>query len=159
LPSGVPVARSAPEERSLEGPADGHEVSGLEASGQNAELTAWLRDFQKKANCLTLPMSTTFDFAVIGAGVFGTWTAKYLRDSGASVVVLDAYGPGNSRSSSGGETRIIRLGYGPDELYTRWALRSFPLWRELFDHTGRALFHPTGVLWLADHADPHVEGM
>ena len=104
-------------------------------------------------------MSTTFDFAVVGAGVFGAWTAKYLRDSGASVVLVDAYGPGNSRSSSGGETRIIRLGYGPDELYTRWAMRSFPLWRELFDHTGRSLFHPTGVLWLADHPDPHLQGM
>jgi sarcosine oxidase len=107
----------------------------------------------------TTNMSKTFDFAVIGAGVFGVWTAKYLRDSGASVILLDAYGPGNSRSSSGGETRIIRLGYGPDELYTRWAMRSFPLWRELFDRTGRNLFHPTGVLWLADDADPHVQAM
>ena len=104
-------------------------------------------------------MTKTFDFAVIGAGVFGAWTAKYLRDSGASVVLLDAYGPGNSRSSSGGETRIIRLGYGPDELYTRWAMRSFPLWRELFDRTGCNLFHPTGVLWLADQADPYLQGM
>src|SRR5215468_10433068 len=102
-------------------------------------------------------MSTTFDFAVIGAGVFGAWTAKYLRDSGASVVLLDAYGPGNSRSSSGGETRIIRLGYGPDELYTGWAMRSFPVWQDLFERTGCSLFHRTGVLWLSDQTDPHVQ--
>ena len=76
-------------------------------------------------------MPKSFDFAIIGAGVFGAWTARYLRRSGASVVLLDAYGAGNSRSSSGGETRILRAGYGPDELYTRWAINSFPLWREL----------------------------
>ena len=104
-------------------------------------------------------MNNTFDFAVIGAGVFGAWIAKYLRDSGASVVLLDAYGPGNSRSSSGGETRIIRFGYGPDELYTRWAMRSFPLWQEFFDGIGRKLFYRTGVLWLGHHADPHLLGM
>ena len=104
-------------------------------------------------------MSSTFDFVIIGSGVFGAWTAKCLRDSGASVALLDAYGPGNSRSSSGGESRIIRNGYGRDELYTRWAMRSFPLWQELFERTGRSLFHRTGVLWLSDQADPHIRGM
>jgi len=106
-----------------------------------------------------LRMKKTFDFAIIGSGVFGAWTAKYLRDSGATVALLDAYGPGNSRSSSGGESRIIRNGYGRDELYARWAMRSFPLWQALFERTGRSLFHRTGVLWLSDQADPHVLGM
>jgi sarcosine oxidase len=101
-------------------------------------------------------MSTTYDFAVIGAGVFGAWTARYLRRSGASVVLLDAYGAGNSRSSSGGETRILRAGYGPDELYTRWAIRSFPLWREFFTEIGRDLFQPTGVMWVSGASDAHV---
>ncbi|HMF92284.1 MAG TPA: FAD-dependent oxidoreductase [Candidatus Angelobacter sp.] len=98
----------------------------------------------------------TFDFAVIGAGVFGAWTSRYLHRSGASVVLLDAYGAGNSRSSSGGETRILRTGYGPDELYTRWAIRSFPLWREFFSGIGRDLFQPTGVMWVSETQDPHV---
>jgi glycine/D-amino acid oxidase-like deaminating enzyme len=101
-------------------------------------------------------MPKTFDFAVVGAGVFGAWTARYLRHSGASVVLVDAYGAGNSRSSSGGETRILRAGYGPDELYTRWAMRSFPLWREFFAETGRELFQRTGVMWVSGAADAHV---
>jgi sarcosine oxidase len=104
-------------------------------------------------------MKRTYDFAVVGAGVFGVWTARYLRQAGASVVLLDAYGPGNSRSSSGGETRIIRTGYGSDELYTRWAIRSFPLWRQFFERVGRDFFRRTGVLWLADEADRHVSQM
>src|SRR5271169_5498844 len=41
--------------------------------------------------------------AVIGAGAFGGWTALYLRRRGARVILLDAWGPGNSRASSGGE--------------------------------------------------------
>ena len=104
-------------------------------------------------------MKTSYDFAVIGAGVFGAWTARYLRQSGASVIVLDAYGPGNGRSSSGGETRIIRTGYGGDELYSRWAHRSLPIWREFFARIGRDFFTQTGVLWLADRADSHMSQM
>ncbi|MGA8231608.1 MAG: FAD-dependent oxidoreductase, partial [Candidatus Acidiferrales bacterium] len=60
-----------------------------------------------------------YDVAVIGAGVFGAWTAHWLARSGRTVILLDAYGPANSRASSGGESRIIRMGYGGDDLYTR----------------------------------------
>ena len=50
------------------------------------------------------------DVLVIGSGVFGVWTAYYLANAGASVTLVDAYGPGNSRSSSGDESRILRCG-------------------------------------------------
>ncbi|MGC1130006.1 MAG: FAD-dependent oxidoreductase [Candidatus Acidiferrales bacterium] len=99
----------------------------------------------------------TYDFAVVGAGVFGAWTAWWLRKSGASVLLLDAYGPANARASSAGESRIIRMGYGPDEIYTRWSLRSLPLWKDLFARAGRPeLFQPTGVLWIAQEHDSYA---
>lgn len=104
-------------------------------------------------------MSRTYDFAIIGAGVFGAWTAHYLRRNGASVALIDAYGPANSRASSGGETRVIRMGYGPDELYTRWSMRSLPVWQELAARVGMNLFRRTGVLWLSHDADPYTEGL
>src|SRR5439155_19444455 len=94
----------------------------------------------------------TYDFAIIGAGVFGAWTAHFLCQSGASVALLDAYGPANSRASSGGETRVIRMGYGPDELYTRWAMRSLPIWREFAARSGREIFRHTGCLVLDNDA-------
>jgi sarcosine oxidase len=97
-----------------------------------------------------------YDVAVIGAGVFGAWTAYQLRLAGASVLLLDAYGPGNSRASSGGESRIIRLGYGPDEIYSRSAQRSLALWQQLFQKT-EPLFQKTGVLWLAREHDSYCE--
>ncbi len=98
----------------------------------------------------------SYDVAVIGAGVFGAWTAYHLERGGKKVALLDAYGPANSRASSGGESRIIRMGYGADEIYTRWAMRSLRLWQEFFGRAGRPLFHRTGVLWLAGADDRYA---
>jgi len=97
-----------------------------------------------------------YDVAVVGAGVFGAWTAYQLRLAGASVLLLDAYGPGNSRASSGGESRIFRLGYGPDEIYSRSSQHSLTLWQQLFEQTEQ-LFQKTGVLWLAREHDVYCE--
>lgn len=82
---------------------------------------------------------------VIGAGVFGTWTARWLRRRGASVTLVDQYGPGNSLASSGDESRVTRSAHGADELYPTWQRRSLEQWRAL----DPALFVRTGVLWLA----------
>lgn len=105
-------------------------------------------------------MRESFDIAVIGAGVFGSWAAYLLHRAGAKVALLDAYGPANSRASSGGESRIIRLGYGPDEVYTRSAQRSLHLWLQFFQQassTETNLFRQTGVLWLASESDDYCE--
>jgi sarcosine oxidase len=119
------------------------------------------------AGCIhdTIPVVTTnqtFDVAIVGAGVFGAWTAYQLRRAGAEVVLVDAYGPGNSRASSGGESRMIRMGYGPDQIYTRMAQRSLALWQQLFEQTNHTdisprLFQPTGILWLARESDSYCE--
>src|SRR5262245_2472543 len=98
----------------------------------------------------------TFDVAVIGAGVFGSWTAYTLARAGRKVMLLDAHGAGNSRASSGGESRIIRMGYGKDEIYTRWSMRSLELWRDFATNTGRPLFQPTKVLWMAASDDQYT---
>ncbi len=97
-----------------------------------------------------------YDVAVIGAGVFGAWTAHHLGQHGQRVALLDAYGPANSRASSGGESRIVRVGYGADEIYTRSAMRSLVLWRQFCHRTGQPLFHQTGVLWIAAEGDPYT---
>ncbi|MDQ1410152.1 MAG: hypothetical protein QOJ41_1887 [Acidobacteriaceae bacterium] len=93
--------------------------------------------------------------------MFGAWTAWQLARRGQRVLLVDAYGPGNSRASSGGESRIIRMGYGADELYTRWAMRSLVQWKELFAETAKspALFHETGVLWLGSEEYAPLEEM
>ena len=92
---------------------------------------------------------------VVGAGCFGAWTAYCLARTGHTVTLVDAYGTANSRASSGGETRIIRMGYGAQEIYTRWSWRSLGLWKSLFERAAApSLFRETGVLWMAREADP-----
>ena len=99
----------------------------------------------------------TFDVAVVGAGVFGAWTAWYLAKRGQRVALIEAYGPAHSRASSGGETRIIRMGYSADELYTRWSQKSLTQWKEFFVATRQPLFLETGVLWMAGEEDKRLE--
>src|SRR5437867_3389582 len=91
--------------------------------------------------------------AVVGAGAFGGWSALHLLRRGAKVVVLDSWGPGNSRSSSGGETRVIRATYGPDRIYVEMVARSLRLWREAEKRFSRPLFMKTGVIWMAGQDD------
>lgn len=97
-----------------------------------------------------------YDVAVIGAGVFGAWCAHFLNKAGLSVLLADAYGPGNSRSSSGGESRVLRIGYGSDEIYSRWAARSLEFWHELSAASQPSLFVPTGMLWMAREGHPQT---
>ena len=87
--------------------------------------------------------------AVIGAGVFGAWTAEYLRRAGLRVTLVDMAGPAHSRASSGGESRMTRGGYGKDEIYTRMAFNSLPEWKALSAAAGLPIFIPHGVLFFS----------
>ena len=98
-------------------------------------------------------MSAPPHIAVVGAGAFGGWTALHLLRCGARVTLLDAWGPGNARSSSGGETRIMRGTYGAQGTYTRLAARALSLWHEHERRWQLRFFKPIGVLWLAGQDD------
>ncbi|MEO7964816.1 MAG: FAD-dependent oxidoreductase, partial [Gemmatimonadaceae bacterium] len=95
------------------------------------------------------------DIAVIGAGALGGWTAYNLRKSGAKVLLIDAWGPGNSRSTSGDETRGVRTSYGDrphGEQWMRWATQTIKKWKEWDDTVAREqdtrLFFTSGDLIL-----------
>ena len=85
---------------------------------------------------------------MFGAGAFGGWTALELVRRGARVTLMDAWGPGHARASSGGETRVIRATYGPRGIYTRMAVRARELWRANEARWNHGLLHETGVLWM-----------
>ena len=103
------------------------------------------------------PRLPRWEAAVVGAGVFGAWTAKKLQEAGKRVLLLDAWGPAHARASSGGESRMIRAGYGADEVYTRMAWESLPEWRSLSERAGLPIFHETGVLFFAPRIDDYFE--
>lgn len=92
--------------------------------------------------------NTQSHVAVIGAGAFGGWSALYLRRKGFQVTLVDTWGPGNSRASSGDETRVIRSTYGDNEFYFNLNVRALKLWKENQLLFGKQIFHNTGVLWL-----------
>jgi glycine/D-amino acid oxidase-like deaminating enzyme len=87
--------------------------------------------------------------------VFGAWTAHHLRAGGARVTLVEQYGPANPRASSGDHSRILRCGYGADEIYSAFARRSLDQWRALQDRSRASLWHPCGVLLLAAADDPY----
>ncbi|HEU4810232.1 MAG TPA: FAD-dependent oxidoreductase [Sphingomicrobium sp.] len=92
-------------------------------------------------------MSTKDHVAVIGAGVFGAWTAHHLLNAGHKVTLVDAYGPANARASSGGESRLTRAAYGKDAIYTRMAMDSLGQWKTLSAVSGLPIFIPAGILF------------
>ena len=92
-------------------------------------------------------MGSKIHVAVVGAGVFGAWTAHHLLAAGHRVTLIDMSGPAHSRASSGGESRLTRAAYGKDAIYTRMALDSLRQWQALSQVSGLPIFHPTGILF------------
>jgi len=92
-------------------------------------------------------VSTKEHVAVIGAGVFGAWTAHHLLNSGHKVTLVDAFGPANARASSGGESRLTRAAYGKDAIYTGMASDSLAQWKALSAVSGLPIFIPAGILF------------
>src|SRR5581483_5750553 len=87
------------------------------------------------------------DLLVVGAGTMGAWTAWHARRAGLTARLVDAFGAGHPRATSGDESRIIRSAHGADRLYPVWARRAGEQWIELGDAVGERLFVEAGVLW------------
>src|SRR3954470_8220051 len=124
------------------------------AGGSVGALTAasWPAGATNAADAATVPAPQAqprAEVVVVGAGAFGGWTALYLREMGHSVTLIDQYGPGNSRATSGGESRQIRAVYGEREIYTKWVLEAFERWQAREAEWGKKLFFRTGQLSLA----------
>lgn len=94
--------------------------------------------------------------AVIGAGAFGGWTSLMLLRKGFKVTLIDQWGPGNSRSSSGGETRLMRCIYGSNPFYTAMANRAYTLWQENEPELGAQYLFPTGCLWFVGNEADNI---
>src|SRR5215204_5787609 len=104
------------------------------------------------------------DIAVIGAGAFGGWTAYHLRKMGARVTLVDTWGPGNSRSTSGEETRGVRTSYGDRPhgvLWARWATQAIQRWQdwdeELSRTTQEEVCYTTGDLIFRKDWEPFMK--
>jgi glycine/D-amino acid oxidase-like deaminating enzyme len=103
------------------------------------------------------------DVLVVGAGTMGAWTAYWAQAGGGgangevgggrTVLLVDAWGAGHPRATSGDETRIIRSSHGADRLYPRWARRALEVWRRFEAEWGVSLFVSCGALWFGHRED------
>jgi monomeric sarcosine oxidase len=99
----------------------------------------------------------TNDVAVIGAGTMGAWTALHAVRAGLRTTLVDAYGAGHPRATSGDESRIIRAAHGDDTFYTRWSREAREQWMALGDEVGERFFVQAGALWFARRDDGFEE--
>ena len=88
--------------------------------------------------------------------MFGASLAWLLARDGVAVTLVDRFEPGDPRATSGGESRLIRCGHGPDATYTASARRARALWRELEAECGEDLMVECGLVWMA-HAEDGFE--
>src|SRR3954447_4774309 len=97
------------------------------------------------------------EVVVVGAGVFGAWTAHRLQTLGRRVILVDGWGPAHARASSGGESRLTRGSYGADEVYTRMAWDSLAEWKALSARAELPLFHRAGILFFFPTREDYVD--
>ncbi|HJQ18857.1 MAG TPA: FAD-dependent oxidoreductase [Gemmatimonadaceae bacterium] len=129
----------------------------IAGAGAGAVLTgcapAFLRSGRSSANVI-----------VVGAGAWGGWTALNLRRMGARVTLVDMLGPGNSRSTSGDETRGVRSSYGDrpqGELWMQWARVAMDRWKQWDAEYAKPLkmrvFFTTGDVILRAEDEPFTK--
>jgi sarcosine oxidase len=91
---------------------------------------------------------SNFDTIVCGLGAMGSAAVYQLAKRGNKVLGFDQFSPPHAHGSSHGESRIIRQAIGEGEEYVPLVLRSYELWREIENETGKKLLTITGGLTL-----------
>ena len=97
-------------------------------------------------------MGKVYDVAVIGVGGMGSAACWRMAQAGLSVLGLEQFSIPNTRGSSHGATRILRLGLHESSKYVPMVMRAVELWRDAEKKSGEKLFHAVGSI---DVAEPH----
>jgi sarcosine oxidase len=95
-------------------------------------------------------MEPAYDAIVIGLGAMGSATVYQLAKRGRRVLGLEMFQPGHDQGSSHGYHRMIRHSSFRDDGYVPLAARSFALWHEVEEESGKTLLETTGEVWLLD---------
>lgn len=97
-------------------------------------------------------MAATQSIIIVGAGVFGLTAALELRARGWRVTVIDPGPVPTPTAASTDISKVVRMDYGADELWTELGRRSIERWREWNRESGETLFHEDGFLVLTREA-------
>jgi glycine/D-amino acid oxidase-like deaminating enzyme len=80
---------------------------------------------------------------------------------GANVTLVDQYGPGNGRATSGDESRGIRSSYATRELWVRWAHEAIQRWKRWDEEWSKQvrmqLYFPTPDVILRAEWEPFLD--
>jgi sarcosine oxidase len=101
------------------------------------------------AAALSSVAEKSFDVGILGLGAMGSAAAFQLARKGQRILGLDQFSPPHSLGSSHGATRVIRQAIGEGEQYVPLVLRSYELWREIEEISGRQVLSITGGLVMA----------
>src|SRR6267142_502364 len=85
---------------------------------------------------------------VVGAGVFGVTAALELRRRRHAVRLVDPGPLPHPLAASTDISKVVRLEYGADEVYTELAERAIEGWERWNRDFGARLYHRTGLLFL-----------
>ncbi|WP_246115965.1 FAD-dependent oxidoreductase [Trebonia kvetii] len=98
-------------------------------------------------------MTVRADLIIVGAGLAGAAAAWRASGRGASVVVLEQFGPAHRNGSSHGSARIFRRAY-PDPLYVRLTGEAKQQWHALEWEAADHLLTLTGGIDFGVKRDP-----
>jgi sarcosine oxidase len=87
-----------------------------------------------------------FDVAVVGLGAMGSATLYALARQGVSAVGIERFEPAHRRSSSFGESRVIRLAYFEHPSYVPLLRGAYRAWRDLEAFTKSSILTVTGMI-------------
>ena len=87
------------------------------------------------------------EIVVVGAGLVGSATTRYLAERGLDVVCVAAFDAGPPFSSHDDDTRITRILH-ESVVWAELARRSIDSYRDIEVRSGSTFHHPVGLLWI-----------
>jgi sarcosine oxidase len=103
-------------------------------------------------------MSDKFDIIVVGVGAMGASTCWELARRGACVLGLEQFDIPNTRGSSHGFSRMIRMAYYEHPDYVPLLRRAYERWEQLEQATGQKLLYITGGLYMGRPGSEVIAG-
>jgi len=88
------------------------------------------------------------DTLIVGGGIYGVTTALELRARGHSVTLIDPGPLPHPLAASTDISKVVRMEYGPDELYMALGDQAIDGWHRWNAEIGEELYHEVGILML-----------